>query len=169
MDLAYSWFTQADQIHWDSSFIMTPSGPFIVTRTWRTDHSFRFIPQADTFSLMSGSFISHADLYPPRARTFFVCADHSLSYPDHFNSRGSRWIFSGHFRFACRPFSQPADLFLLQTLSIISIMTRANRVDSLGSLNGSCQARALLRWTFFDRADLLTVIYVPLPLHADRC
>jgi len=37
----YSWRTQTDQIHWDFSFIRTPSGPFLVIRTTRADQYLR--------------------------------------------------------------------------------------------------------------------------------
>ena len=93
LDLDYSWCTQTDHIHWDSSFIMNASGPFMLTRTSRADLSLRL----QTFHSTSGlfmpherTFLSHAVLCPPSARTFFVCADYNLSYPDHFHSRGPR-------------------------------------------------------------------------------
>src|SRR5208282_356476 len=61
----------------------------------------------------------------------------------------------GYFRVTFASYVDPSlnkRIIFLQTLFIISIMTLANRVYSLSFLNGSCQARALLRWTFFDRA-----------------
>src|SRR5208282_1373187 len=103
----------------------------MVTRTSRADHSLHF-------HSTSGHFLPHERIVfitrgpLPAARADLLrLRGPLLLVPDHLNSRGSRWIFSGHFRFACRPFSQQADLFLLRTLSIISIMTRANQVDSL--------------------------------------
>ena len=72
---------------------------------------FAFISQADIFCLMSGSFfITRGPLPTARADLHLLRGPLPL-VPDHFNSRGSRWIFSGHFRFACKPFSQQADLF----------------------------------------------------------
>ena len=137
----YSWCTQIDKIHWDSSFIMTLSGPFLITRTSRADYSFS--PLADpslherTFlCFMRGPFFITRKTSARRARTSFVCADHSLSYPDHLHSRGSRRIFSGYFRFACDP-SLNKRTFLFYTFYTISIMTCAHRVDSLGPINGS--------------------------------
>ena len=72
---------------WDSSFIMTPSGPFLVTRTSRADHTFS--PLADLslhertfFCFRSGPFfITRGPLPAARAcrtsrtRTIFILKD----------------------------------------------------------------------------------------------
>jgi len=55
VDLVYTLFTQRDEIHLDSSFITTPSGPFVVTRTSRWDHYLRL----QTFHSTSGHFLPH--------------------------------------------------------------------------------------------------------------
>ena len=91
----YSWRMQIDQIHWDSSFIMTPSGPFLVTRTSRADNSLRlkscrpFTPQADFYSASLADRFYHtrtsarrtrepssfARTTPSRIRTIFILED----------------------------------------------------------------------------------------------
>ena len=144
MDLAYSWCTQTDQVQWDSSFIMTPSGPFMVTRTSCSDHSLRL----QTFHSTSGHFLPHE-------RTVFFITRGSLpaARVDLRRLRGPLPFVPGPFSFsripadifgllslACRHFSQQADFYVVADFFTISIMTRANRVDSLGSLNGSCQS-----------------------------
>ena len=53
--------------------------------------------------------------------------------------------------------------------AIVTLDIKRQLILSYLILNCFCQAGALLRWTFFDGAALLAIIYGPLPLHADRC
>ena len=157
----YSWCTQIDQIHWDSSFIMTPSGPFLVTRTSRADNYYLrlqscrpFTPQADFVLLRKRIvFITRgplpaelADLRRLRGPLPVVSGPFSLS-------RIPMDIF-GSFSLIVLLFSQQADLFCSIAFLTIYAMTRANRVDSLGPLKRFWSVTSASRTDFFVRADL---------------
>jgi hypothetical protein len=59
------------------------------------------------------------------SRTFYIlCVDLCPSLADRFHSSRPRVDLSGHSRFACRPFSPPADLFLLLAWHTWSVFYR---------------------------------------------
>ena len=142
---------------------MTPSGPFMVTRTSRANHSLRL----QTFHSMSELFLSHAKTVFYHTRTSARRARGPSSFARITPSR-TRTIFiledpGGYFRvtFASRvTLLSTSGPFLIHTFFTISIMTCANRVDSLVPLNGSVTSASradffrsrgpllLTKWTF---------------------